>query len=722
MKKTIKILLYIAGIFLIVAVGLIAWFVSVTKDALLDENKMTETTQNINVFYSDGSPLKSDEGYVKLYETPEHLQKAFIAVEDKRFYSHKGVDIKSVLRAIKNDVTSLSAKEGASTITQQLVKNLYLTNEKTVERKFKEIKLALILESKYSKEQILEKYLNTVYFGEGAYGVKKAARIYFDKKPEELSEEQSALLAGIVKAPSFYDPFINPEEAKKRRNVVLNEMAKENYISQSRVKQLKNKDIILNFNKNTSCDEILNNAAISDAASLIGKSEKNLKGLNIYLSIDKKTSDELPAPDEYGINTDFSSIIIDNKNFSVTAFKSSVGEIKRSPASTVKPWLIYAPAIEEKIITAATKIKDEPTDFNGYKPRNNSDEYFGFTNARDCLCKSLNVPSVKLLNSLGIERAISYAEKMNITIKNSDASIALGNLSGGMTLREIASAYLPFSNRGNYSLASIIDKITDQNGKTLYLKSTKTKRIFSEATAYIINDALKLTSKTGTTKKLNSLDFEVCSKTGTNGNADGNQDAYCVAYTPEYTVAVWLGNKNGEKMPNEISGGSYPTVLVADALSDIYKDFKPGEFNQPDSVVKVKINNNEYEKSGRIYLSNGDKTDPCFYFTKGTQPQKKFSERLPEIYDFKINYEKPYVLVTVEKDGNTEFEIRNAFDDIVYDSFTGAEAKLLAKDNYIYKFYILPYKFNGKNKIYGSRVPLPSVNTCKNLKNPLYYR
>ena len=725
-RKIFKVTLLFFLILTVLASAAVFWFLSVTKDVKFDESKLASKNATPFVMYDDGTEIVGDDNldYVNIAGIPKYVKDAFISIEDRRFYSHGGIDVKSFFRAIKNNILSFSAKEGASTISQQLVKNTFLSSEKTVERKMKELKLTLELERRYSKDKILEMYLNTVYFGEGAYGINKAAKTYFGKDVGELDECEGATLAGLVKAPSYYDPKVNPDECLKRRNIVLLKMESENYLDHKTSQKLREYPINLtNSNNEIRLSELYD--MITDEATKVLKlsSALQLKGCKIYTSVNKALSEKLSVASDYGLDTNFSSIVVDNESARIIGVSTDVGNIRRCPASAAKPWLIYAPAIEEKIITEATKILDEKTNFNGYIPSNYGDKYYGFTSVKECLSKSLNVPSVKIAEMVGLDKIKLYAEKLNISYENNDLSVAIGNLSGGITLSELLGAYVPFSCGGFYKAPTLIDKIIDENGKTIYKKNDKKIKYISEETAYIIDDMLKEGAKNGTAKLLSKLNFEVYGKTGTNGNKSGNTDAYCIAFTKKYSVGVWLGNVSGKQMPNSISGGTYPTNMAADALELLCNNTSSNKIQMPIGVKNIKIDKKHYEENNEVYISDlPDNECLSFLFLSGTEPTKITENKImPFIKDYKITYNYGKIKIIIDTDKNVYCKVLDKNNSEIYDSVYGNTVTLdNLNENTKYEFYLLPYSKNGNVIRYGNKIKLPTVITDgKNQKNKI---
>lgn len=721
--KTVKILLKILSAIFALAVfaaaGAVIWYFAVTADTKFDETKLVKKTSACEVFDSDNKKIeeKTDYDYVSLEKIPEITRKAFIAVEDKRFYSHNGLDYIGIFRAAVKNVFSGKLKQGGSTISQQLVKNLFLTGDKTIERKFKEIKLTEILEKRYSKDEILELYLNSVYFGKGIKGISEAAKRYFQKDVEELTLGESALLAGIIKSPAKYNPVDNFDNSVKRKNLILKIMASEKIISQKEYENSKNSDIIINFKTNYDTRSELLSYIKAEAMDRLGlEKEEDLNGYKIYSSVNKKSLSYVGSPKDYSLSCDYTAMIVDIEKKKITSFSSSSGDLKRCPASTAKPWLVYAPAIEEKLITVATKIKDEKISYGGYSPANPDGKFHGYVNAKEALSKSYNIPAVKIADSLGMKKIKEYAKKMNVEFSNDDLSVSLGNLSGGITLTKLVSCYSPFVNGGNYNEYGIIDKIVSPKNKVVYEgNAAKEEKVFSDSTAFLVNDILKESVKSGTAKRLN-FPFEICAKTGTNGSKKGNIDAYCVAYTTGHIVAVWLGNANGELMDNSVSGGNYPAAMVRDIFTNLYANSSPKDFAIPESVEIKYLSKAEYEKDQKLLLSEKeDKNSVPFYFARNNEPTEKAVTKPaePVVKDFKITCNKGEISISVSTDENTGFYVYNDKGNNLFKSEKSGNytfRNTLPDTEYV--FYIAPFTINKNGKeIIGEKIKLPTVKT-----------
>lgn len=708
MKKLLTVVAFITALLLATFISCYFYYVAITSSVKFDESKLYGAAQSCVIYDGDGKRIEfgNYSEYVKNENIPENLKKSFIAIEDKRFYDHNGVDYRSMLRAFKNNVFSGKIKEGASTISQQLVKNAFLSGEKTMNRKLCEIKLARQLEKRYTKNEILEMYLNKIYFGNGAYGVASAAKTYFDKSAEELSLSECATLAAIVKAPTSYDPFLYADKCENRRNLVLKEAFSQGLIEKSEYESALRQDLKPKRN-NVSRENALAAESINRAMQILHLSTfDDLNGFKIYTSVRQNALDCLNSAKEYSLKSNYACLITDNKSGKIIAYKSDTGALKRCPASSAKPWLVYAPALEEKIVTEATKILDEKTNFGGYSPSNYGDKYYGFVSVKDALCKSLNVPSVKIAESLGSEKIKSYAKKIGIEYSNDDLSVALGNLSGGITIFQLASAYSPFARGGDYSDYSLIDKIVSPKGKTVYEAKVNREKVFSKGTCDVINDILYETAKSGTAKKLNTLPFSVCAKTGTGGDKNGNADAYCVAYTPDYTVAVWLGNADGSIMPNDISGGTYPAAIARDALSALYKNYAPEKFPLSDEVVKVRIDKKSYDEKHVLLMGEEDeKTTKEFLFIKGTEPTEKYQKEItPHIKDYKIAYTNGNILISVVADDGVCYTIYDDKHGVKLYGKGSKEFTITPTPSTVYEFYL---GISGTDE----KIKLPSVKT-----------
>ncbi len=619
MKKFVKISLIaitslLGTFFLIFSMFLGISFIKYSSLPLNKDN-LTSASLNISIFDKNNNLIKEENTfngkYVKLSSLPQYIPDSFISIEDKKFYSHKGINYSRIIKACLENVKSFSYKEGASTISQQLIKNSHLSGEKTINRKIKEISLTRKLEKNFSKEEILEFYINIIYFGNNTYGIEEASNYYFSKESKDLTIGESALLAGMIKSPNKYSPIKHKENALYRRNLVLSEMAKDGKISYSDEIRYKSEPILLKINNNKI--NKLNSyteQTIDEAVSILKMPAKQIAigNYKIYTYQNPKTQNKLQSTLSNASfeNNDYCGIVIDNKSHGISAFNGcsayKILENKRQPGSLIKPLLVYAPALEENIIYPSTMILDEEISISGFSPKNSNGKYVGYVSAKESLAKSINIPAVKVLSYTGINKAKEYGKRMNLLFDEKDNSyaLALGGMTYGTSLKEITNAFTTFANQGRFAEAKFIHFITDKNGNVIYKHEPYEKQIFRDDTAYLITDMLKESAKSGTAKKLKNLSVPIASKTGTVGikGLKENTDAWNVSYTTENTVGIWVGNL--DNTPISISGGNQPTEVVKTFYNDcVFDDFK-----QPSSITQKEIDLIELNKNHKVVLSN----------------------------------------------------------------------------------------------------------------------
>lgn len=657
MKLIRKLLWLIFLILIALALIGVGYYFAVTKDAVLSPEKLALSDKTFTLYDSDGARIKNTAltftQSVRISDVPEETQIAFIGVEDKHFYSHGGFDVKRIAKAAINNLRSHSFKEGASTISQQLIKNTHLSQEKTFSRKLREWKLTRALERAYTKDEILEKYLNVIYFGHNCFGLQSAARFYFDKAPNELDLADSAILAGLVRSPNNYSPFKNAEKCLKRKESVLRLLFKNGAITKNQMQEALEKPLPLSPNKSTRDFGYLH-FVFDELSSLSEKNGFTVSGkveIDTYLDRTVQKQLELVAGDY--AESDKTLTVLDNQTRGFKACVSSVGEIQRLTGSLLKPLLVYAPALEENFISPATPLLDEKIDYAGYSPNNFDGKFHGYVSARECLAKSLNVPAVKLLNILGIEKGANYLEKLGLSVEKDDLSlaIALGGMKNGYTFRDLIAAYATFPNGGTFAECGFISSVRI-DGKTVYEHSLKPQRVFSEETAYLTTDMLCTAAQTGTAKKLRSLPFQIAAKTGTAGTANGNTDAYALSYTTRDTVGVWLGNATGGFI--EHTGGGLPCnflLQVNEQLNKLYPS--PIEnFSEPKNVKRVTLDKLSYYDTHTLLLADNLAPEEYTFqelFKKSAIPLKTsdfFSN--PTIDPPALQYENGNVVITFD--------------------------------------------------------------------------
>lgn len=591
----------------------------------LNKDILTQISTPALVFDSSSNKISDNvqgQPYVKLENLNDYTINAFISIEDKDFYKHKGINVKRIFGAILNNVSSGSLQEGASTITQQLIKNTHLTNDKTFDRKIKEIILSLKLEKAYDKNEILEMYLNAIYFGNGCYGIENASQFYFGKPASDLDINESATLAGIIKSPAFYSPIKHKENIERRKNLILKEMYKGNYINTTDY----NSNTIKTVNLNVQNQQFKNpssyiNSAIAEASNII-KIQPNQVIANkykIYTYFDPATSSSLSESIKHNTNAMTNSIVIDNKSGGILAFNSSytygATNIQRNPASTIKPILVYGAGIEYGKIYPCSLLDDNPTTYDGnYTPQNISNKYYGKISAELALAKSLNIPAINLFKEVGIEKCKSFAKKNGIEFDESDSglSLALGAMKYGVTIQSLCDAYVSFANLGYHKDSTFIKKIEDSNGKVIYTHKPLSHKVMSEETAYLVGQMMKKTTTEGTCTALGNLGYEVHAKSGTNGTKDSNYntDSICVAQTTSHTACIWYfskDNKDENLLKNVSTSQLSPTLKMKSLFQSIYtsKSMHPTNFEKPKGIVTKKLDTISYD-NGNIELATAD--------------------------------------------------------------------------------------------------------------------
>lgn len=621
MKKAKKISLIVVAsvlaLLFIVASVFASIFFSISRSETFDQNKLINANMKIEVYGDDGN-LLSDKSlfnsqYISLSKIPKETVDAFISIEDKTFYSHNGINPKRIVKAILNNISKGKASQGASTISQQLIKNTHLSSEKTYSRKIKEISLALEMEKELSKDEILENYLNVIYYGNNIYGIENASQFYFSKSASELTLEEGATLAALIKSPGLFDPIQQKERCLKRRNLVLFEMEKDGKISQEVAQKARETDLVLKINETFDRGQnTYSQGAIMEAEEILKMPAKQIAigKYKIHTFFSKEKQDALKAAiDAEELGFDQAGISINNSTHGIEAFygKSAynVLKTKRQPGSTIKPLLVYAPALNENIISPATKILDEEININGYKPQNFEKTFRGHLSTREALSLSSNIPAVKILSYVGIPKAKRYATRLGIEFDENDNgyALALGGMTYGTNIKTLAAAYTTFANNGKFYGAKFIKKIEDENGKTIYEAKFVPDEVFREDSNYLMVSMMETSATKGTSKRLASLPFQIAGKSGTVGVDATNSDAFSVALTTKDTVATWVGDLTGNNI-GYLTGGKAPTDMIKNYFKAIYKTETPKDFRVPSSITEVEIDALEYENNNIVQTAN----------------------------------------------------------------------------------------------------------------------
>ncbi len=569
-NRTIAILIILGGV---LCGGLAGSFLAFTRDLpqirSLESYMPSATTRvysSDNVLLAEFFTEKRDP--VSLTDIPSYLKEALIATEDRNFYRHSGVDVKGILRAIVKDIMARDFVEGASTITQQLSKTLFLTPRKTLDRKIKEAILAFQLERRYTKDEILTLYLNQVYFGSGAYGAESAAKIFFGKSVAELTLSECALIAGMPKAPSRYSPLVNPELALKRRNIVLKQMLETGLIQETEYLRARKMPVfespppssqptkapyfvsyIKDFLEETVGAGTLYKGGLSVYTTLsfelqTAAEESARKGVDALAQRMKNRGISDPDPQCALVSLDVPTggilAMVGGKDFRESPFNRAVAA-KRQPGSAFKP-IIYAYAVEHGF-SQNMLFLDAPIVFKGalegeeWRPENYSQSYQGEMTMRTALARSKNIPTVRLLEMLGPSPVIRFAYQLGIGTPL-DPNLSLGLGTSTVRLIDLTAAYRVFASGGEKTEPFGVMEVLDHSGRMLWRAKPGRQLVLSAESAAVTTDMLQAVVQEGTGRKALSLGRPVAGKTGT---TDEYKDALFVGYSPSITTGVWVG-------------------------------------------------------------------------------------------------------------------------------------------------------------------------------------
>lgn len=721
MKKFLKVSAIILICLFVLASSLLIAYAVITKDAYLDPAKLVGAGQHVSILDDEGNEMTSasleiQKKSVSLSKLQPHTVNAFIASEDRNFFNHSGLNFKRMVKALFKNISSGSFKEGASTISQQLIKNTHLSNDKTIKRKLKEIKLTKKLEKRYAKDEILEMYLNTIYFGHNCYGLQNASEFYFNKKAEDLSLVESATIVGLLASPNNYSPFKNPEKCLKRRNIVLKSMFACGYIDENTYSTASDSPLTAEKGGLENKYQSYINAVFDELEELDFDHYLLTDGCIIKTYLNAETQNFI---ENLVYSCDNAVIVTENASGGVKAYKSTIAGAKRQIGSTAKPIFVYAPAMEERILSPYTKILDEKTNFSGYEPENYDKKYHGYVTVTESIKNSYNIPAVKALNSLTVEGCEKYLNAMDIKLDDDEKnlSLALGGMKYGLSIKELADKYSAFPRGGKFFPSRFVKEIISGDGTLLYRNSYAAGIVFSEGTCSLMNEILMETSKTGTAKKLKNLSFDVASKTGTCGNHEGNTDAYTVSYTSEHCFAVWLGDKDNNR--TQITGGNDCCKIMKAILENVYSAKNPPPLEISKGTVTLNIDKEEYLSNNKIVQA--DPLCPKLNLLSvktllGNEP-KEISDRfsspaiaMPSISvkNNKINIglcqTKYYsYIVNRQNEGKTVQIYDGIWKESIMDN--PHEGK--------YVYTVIPYYSDENRKYFGAEITLPTVNIGK---------
>ncbi len=624
--------------------GLFLGIIVYSAYALPAFNEQQLTGANASLLYDDQDKLfwrvhaEEDRTSIELSKVPDNLINAFIATEDRAFYNHHGVNYKGIARALLSNLQSRDlTSQGASTITQQLARNAFLSQEKTWQRKIKEILLAYKLESMYSKDEILELYLNKIYFGAGAYGVQAAANKYFAKDVSDLNLAESSLLAGLVQSPSRYDPYQNPEAAKARQWLVLLSMRDSRFISYNEAEEAHQEELIFKSGQSSSMNygyfiDAVIDEAVKHLAQVKGYKDADAmiysSGLRIYTTMDaalQKHAEEyfkeptnFPSETKNGNQIQVGMAIFDHSNGEIKAIMGGreytnqrgfnrATSAYRQPGSAIKPLTVYTPALEKGFMPFMV-LDDSPISYKinneVWSPQNYDYKYRGLIPMRTAVQYSINTYAIQMLDKIGVStgyeagKALGLNHLINTPGKNDLglSPLALGSLTKGASPVEMAAAYGSFGNGGYYAKPHFITKITDHNGRVLYTYKQQMQRAMSANTAWLMNNMLQTVVNSGTGTNGRVAGVPTGGKTGTSEN---NNDCWFCGLTPLYSGAVWMGYDEKYTMQNQYGGG-YPAKLFRSMMQKAHTDKKYQNWSKPQDIVLTSV----CSKSGKLPSSS----------------------------------------------------------------------------------------------------------------------
>ena len=673
----IVLIIVMAGVFAGLIVGLSTKY-AVTKDDLIIElsNSIVVNEDEETIAVLSGTENRK---ILTKSEMGEYLPKAFVAIEDKRFELHHGVDIKRTAAALVSFVFNrgeASSVGGGSTITQQLVKNI--TNEKEDSgtagaiRKIKEMIRAYQVENILSKDQILELYMNIIFLGGNVNGVGMASEYYFSKDAKELSLAESAFIAGITHSPNNYNPFgenDRSERIEKRTKTVLIQMKDQEKINEEEYnKAIEELEAGLKFKKGTIIDqasysshtEALINQIVNQLVTEKGMDEEYAKtyllsnGFTIYSTEKSKIQNALEKEyfkDTYQVKTTVTKVVdgekkrvkeaaqsamvvIDHKTGYVVGAVGALGDkgagnlnratqITRQPGSSIKPIAVYGPSLEEKVINLSTVYEDKPLKFGTWTPGNAYSGFKGLMNMRQAIKVSSNTVAIQVLKDLTTEKSIEYLKNLGITSINSEKDnslpLALGGMYKGVSPLQMAGAYAAIANDGEYITPTFYTKVVDRDGNVILETSQEKQRVFSKQNAYLMKQLLTEPTKAGGTATICKIsNMDTAAKTGTTND---NYDKWLCGFTPYYTAATWYGYDTQTSIPS--GARTNANKIWKNAMAEIHKGLKKATFEKPDNIISVAVCKDSGLRATEI-CKNDQRGSRVYsdYFVKGTAPSK----------------------------------------------------------------------------------------------------
>jgi penicillin-binding protein 1A len=668
--KRIILTLFVIGIIgMIAGGGLFAYYASSAPD--LDEKLLKDPIAS-EIYDMNGDLIttvgKEKREYANFEDIPKVMQDAVLATEDNRFYKHHGIDLIRLGGAVMANITGGFGSEGASTITQQVIKGSFLNPEKTLKRKAQEAWLAIKLEQDYTKEEIFEMYFNKVYMSDGINGMATAADYYYGKDVKDIKLNEAAVIAGLPQSPNNYNPFKHPEAAEKRRNIVLSLMAQHGRITEKQKEEAQKIPITEGLvsekdraNRNDNKYPAFVDAVIEEVEDM-GDYNIYSDGLKVYTTVDPKAQDRVEEilagentsftyPEKYDQPMQAGITLLDTKTGEIRAIGGGreqdknvqrgfnyATDIKRQPGSTIKPLIDYAPAVEYLKWSTYHILDDEPYKYSDGTELNNYDGQFkGPITMREALWDSRNIPALKAFQEVGPEKAEDFVNGLGLNFDHYYESASIGGVSPGVNSVQMAGAYAAFGNEGVYTKPHAIQKVVLRDGETEVKPDIKPKAAMKEYTAYMISDVLKsvIDHPRGTGLYAKVPGLPMAGKSGTTNYSQKDReklgipkanapDSWFVGYTTNYTAAVWTGY---EKQSNSLdpTDRHIAQYIVSDLMSSVHEGVDTADFKKPNSVVesKVEMGSNparlpsDYTPDDRIITE---------LFVRGTEPSKVSSE------------------------------------------------------------------------------------------------
>lgn len=598
-------------------------WVSVSKDVPdLDSVNLDNYSVTSVILDKDGNQigdLHAEENRVPVdfNEISRNAVNALVAIEDQRFYKHHGVDPIRIAGAMVANVKAGGIVQGGSTITQQLVGMVFLDrNEKSYTRKIKEAVLAMKIEKQLSKDEIITHYMNRAYFGGGAYGIEAASEYFFAKSASELSVPEAAMLAGCIQNPAKWSPIGNPDNALKRRNLVLDQMADCNFISQTEANQYKATEIQLSETRVTAKEsgnsltyQSFVDHVIEEALDVLELGEDNAKTLYTGGYIIKTTMDTSVQQKMEAVFNNDSNFPNESVQAAMIVTEPATGEIRgivggrhqksarelnratqsfRQPGSSFKPVAVYAPAFEAGY-GPGTVVDDYPKRYGSHVFKNSSRTYNGLVTIRKGIVSSLNVVAVKTMEMTGIDACYKFAKNLGfskMTDTDRNLSTALGGLTTGVSPLEMSGAYGAFANNGVYNQPFAITEITDKNGKVIWKHESNKRAAMSEQSAYLLTSCLLDAAESGTGSRAKVSGHPTAGKTGTTSD---NKDAWFAGYTKHYVGIVWMGYDTPKKLGSNVFGGTVCAPLFSKVMNGIHEGLPAENFSKPSGITSVSI-------------------------------------------------------------------------------------------------------------------------------------